>query len=120
MFQLIQLILQNLTFFALHLKNLTSFPKPLSAQQKLYNIEYLRKIADIYNINITCLLDDYMMFMYKGQGKQIKSLRKSLGLTQDKLADLFNTPKSNIKHWEHERSFMQYDNFVKIKRFFDI
>ena len=58
--------------------------------------------------------------MYKGQGVQIKVLRKSLGLTQDKLADLFGTPKSNIKHWEHERSFMQYDNFVKIKRFFDI
>ena len=34
MLQLIQLILQNLTFFALHLKNLTSFPKPLSAKQE--------------------------------------------------------------------------------------
>ncbi len=34
MFQLIQLILQSLTFFALHLKNLTSFPKPLSAKQE--------------------------------------------------------------------------------------
>ena len=89
-------------------------------EQKLYNIDYLQKIADIYKIDIACLLDDYMMFMYKGQAKQIKALRKSLGLTQDKLADLFATPKSNIKHWEHERSFMQYDNFVKIKRFFDI
>ena len=61
-----------------------------------------------------------MMFMYKGQGVQIKALRKSLGLTQDQLADLFGTPKSNIKHWEQESSFMQYNNFVKIKRFFDI
>ena len=77
-------------------------------------------IADIYKIDITCLFDDYMMFMYKGQGVQIKTLRKSLGLTQDKLADLFGTPKSNIKHWEHERSFMQYDNFVKIKKFLGI
>ena len=34
MLQLIQLILQNLTFFALHLKNLTSFPKPLSAREE--------------------------------------------------------------------------------------
>ena len=30
----------------------------------------------------------------------VKALRKSLGLTQDKLADLFDTPKSNLKHWE--------------------
>ena len=34
MFQLIQLILQNLTFFALHLKNLNAFPKPLSAAKE--------------------------------------------------------------------------------------
>ena len=89
-------------------------------EQKLYNIDYLQKIADIYNVNIACLLDDYMMFMYKGQGVQIKARRKALGLTQEQLADLFNTPKSNVKHWERERSFMQYDNFIKIKRFFDI
>ena len=38
----------------------------------------------------------------------------------NQLADLFGTPKSNVKHWERERSFMQYDNFIKIKRFFDI
>ncbi len=41
MLQLIQLILQNLTFFALHLKNLTSFPKPLSAKKES---ELLRKM----------------------------------------------------------------------------
>ena len=75
-------------------------------EQKLYNIDYLQKIADIYNVNIACLLDDYMMFMYKGQGVQIKARRKALGLTQEQLADLFNTPKSNVKHWERERSFM--------------
>ncbi len=34
MFQLIQFIIQNLTFFALHLKNLNSFPKPLSAAKE--------------------------------------------------------------------------------------
>lgn len=34
MLQLIQLILQNLTFFALHLKNLNSFPKPLSSAKE--------------------------------------------------------------------------------------
>lgn len=34
MFQLIQFIIQNLTFFALHLKNLNAFPKPLSAAKE--------------------------------------------------------------------------------------
>ena len=43
MFQLIQLIFQNLTFFALHLKNLCSFPKPLSTSKEK---ELLIKMKD--------------------------------------------------------------------------
>lgn len=34
MLQILQFILQNLTFFALHLKNLAGFPKPLSAKRE--------------------------------------------------------------------------------------
>ena len=47
MFQLIQLILQNLTFFALHLKNLTSFPKPLSAQQERELLQKMKQNGDL-------------------------------------------------------------------------
>ena len=47
MFQLIQLILQNLTFFALHLKNLTSFPKPLSAQRERELLQKMRQNGDL-------------------------------------------------------------------------
>ena len=47
MFQLIQLILQNLTFFALHLKNLTSFPKPLSAQRERELLQKMKQNADL-------------------------------------------------------------------------
>ncbi len=34
MFELLKLAFANLTFFALHLKNMSSFPKPLSAKQE--------------------------------------------------------------------------------------
>ena len=47
MFQLIQLILQNLTFFALHLKNLTSFPKPLSAQRERELLHKMKQKGDL-------------------------------------------------------------------------
>lgn len=43
MLQLLQFILQNLTFFALHLKNLTSFPKPLPAKRES---ELLKKMKE--------------------------------------------------------------------------
>ena len=47
MFQLIQLILQNLTFFALHLKNLTSFPKPLSTQRERELLQKMKQNSDL-------------------------------------------------------------------------
>ena len=47
MFQLIQFILQNLTFFALHLKNLTSFPKPLSAPQERELLQKMKQNNDL-------------------------------------------------------------------------
>lgn len=43
MFELISLILQNLTFFALHLKNMNSFPKPLTAKKERELIEQMEK-----------------------------------------------------------------------------
>lgn len=47
MYQLIQLILQNLTFFALHLKNLTSFPKPLSAKRETELLHKMKNQGDV-------------------------------------------------------------------------
>ena len=46
MYHLIQLILQNLTFFALHLKNLTSFPKPLSAKRETELLHKMKHQGD--------------------------------------------------------------------------
>lgn len=43
MFELISLVLQNLTFFALHLKNMNSFPKPLTAKREKELIEKMHK-----------------------------------------------------------------------------
>lgn len=43
MFELIRMILQNLTFFALHLRSLTSFPKPLSPAEEKELMEKMKR-----------------------------------------------------------------------------
>ena len=43
MFELISLVFQNLTFFALHIKNMNSFPKPLSAKKERELLEKMQK-----------------------------------------------------------------------------
>lgn len=42
MFEFLSLILQNLTFFALHLKNMNSFPKPLTAKKERELLEKMK------------------------------------------------------------------------------
>ncbi len=43
MFEFLSFIFQNLTFFALHLKNMNSFPKPLSAKKEGELLERMEK-----------------------------------------------------------------------------
>ena len=43
MYELISFVFQNLTFFALHLKNMNSFPKPLSSKEERVLLEKMQK-----------------------------------------------------------------------------
>lgn len=43
MLELISFVFQNLTFFALHLKNMNSFPKPLTAKKEKELLEKMKK-----------------------------------------------------------------------------
>ena len=58
MFDFISFVFQNLTFFALHLKNINSFPKPLSAKkekelsQTFANLERIWDEYDVYEKGI--------------------------------------------------------------------
>jgi len=41
----------------------------------------LQKIATILQVNVTCLLDDYNLFLHRGQTTQIEALREDMGLS---------------------------------------
>lgn len=60
-----------------------------------------------------------MLFLYEGQGKQLKAIRKELGLTQRQFADMLGVPIGSLKHWEHDRCVMTYKNFVKCISIYD-
>ena len=53
-----------------------------SGRLDFYPIAKLKLIAEFYGIEVTELLDDYNLYMYKGQGWQVRALRKSMGMTQ--------------------------------------
>lgn len=47
----------------------------------------MERIAQLFEVPVERLLDDYNLFLRNGQGKQIKAIRMKLGLTQREYAD---------------------------------
>lgn len=71
-----------------------------------YPLENMEKLAEMYNVPITSLLDEYNMFLYRGQGKQIRALRKAKGMTQKQFAEMLGISEYRLKAWENDRAQM--------------
>ena len=69
----------------------------------LYPLEHMEKIAQLFEVPVDTLLDDYNLFLRNGQGEQIKAIRMKLGLTQKQYADKLGVSLGNLKHWEQNR-----------------
>lgn len=80
----------------------------------IYPLDKLSKVAELFKIDITSLLDDYNLFLYNGQGQQIKKLRKSLKLTQSEFAKYIDTSLGTLKKWEQNRVNIQKKTFKKL------
>ena len=65
--------------------------------------ENLQSLSRLFNIPLETLLDDYNLFLRKGQGEQIKTIRTKLGLTQREYADKLGVSLGNLKQWEQNR-----------------
>lgn len=79
-----------------------------------YPIDKLSMIAELFKIDVTALLDEYNLFLYHGQGKQIKKLRKSLELTQSEFAKNIGIPLGTLKKWEQNRIKINKTSYLKI------
>lgn len=71
-----------------------------SREHDYYPSDKLNKIAELFGIDATDLLDDYNRFIYDGQGWKIRKLRKSMGLTQHQFGKLYGVSASAVKRWE--------------------
>lgn len=66
-------------------------------------LDKLQRFADMFKINIIMLLDEYHRFLYNGQGRQIKLIRKQLKMTQQKFSECIGVPIGTLKKWEQEK-----------------
>lgn len=68
-----------------------------------YPIEKMKLIAELLEVPVTELLDDYNMFLFNGQGKQIREKRIQLNMTQQEYADYLGVNLWNLKDWEQDQ-----------------
>ncbi len=68
-----------------------------------YPIEYMKKIAQLFEIPLEELLDEYNLFLYHGQGQQLRAMRAARNMTQSEYAQRLGVPLGNLKEWEIEQ-----------------
>ncbi len=74
------------------------------------------KIAELLEVDITSLLDDYNMFLYNGQGTYISTLRAKLKITQSTLAKMMSVELFKVKQWEQNKTRMFKSSWEKLMR----
>ena len=65
-----------------------------------YPIEHIKKLAALYGVSVTELLDDFNLFLYNNQGKQIREIRNHLGLSRKEYAKIIGVHPGSLKKWE--------------------
>ena len=60
----------------------------------------MEKLAQLYGVPVTELLDDFNLFLYNDQGKQIREIRNRLGLSRKEYAKIIGVHPGSLKKWE--------------------
>lgn len=68
--------------------------------------EIVDKLAELYQVPVDDLLDDYNRFLYNGQGKMIREYRESLGLKKKQFARLIKLDPGTLRCWENDEKQM--------------
>lgn len=81
-----------------------------------YPIEKMQKIAELFSVPVTDLLDEFNRFLYNGQGRQIKEMRQRRQMTQAEYARWIGVPFGTLQAWEQDRVRIGKQTWSRLKR----
>lgn len=73
------------------------------AGKDYYPVDKLSKIAKLFGVEITELMDEYNLFLYHDQGKQIRARRDTLGMTIIQYAKYLGVQPGKLRRWENNQ-----------------
>ena len=79
-----------------------------------YPLDKLSALAKLFDVPLEYLLDDYNAFLYKGQGRQVQTLRERMGLSRREFADKFGVWTTTVRDWETEPVRMTKQTWEKL------
>ena len=63
----------------------------------------MRKIAALFEVPVTELLDEYNLFLYYGQGEQIRNMRRLRNMSVNEYALRLGICGSVLGKWENDK-----------------
>ena len=85
-----------------------------SGARDYYPLDKLSSLAELFEVPLDYLLDDYNRFLYEGQGRQVRALRESIGLSRREFADRLRVWPSTVRDWETDSVRMTRQTWEKL------
>lgn len=76
-------------------------------------INKLEKIAEILEVDVTELMDEYTLFIYRGQGKEVKARREKMNMTMEQYAQHLRISLNRLSQWEEDKAQMLRSSWEK-------
>lgn len=80
-----------------------------------YPIPMMDKLAKLFDISVISLLDEYNLFLYYGQGEQIKRMRELREMTIREYAQHLGIYASNLRRWENNETRITKKSWAKLR-----
>lgn len=78
-----------------------------------YPKEIVDKLAELFDVPATDFLDEYNLFLYRGQGKMIREYRESLGMKKKPFARMIGLDPGLLRAWEADQKQMFRNSWEK-------
>ena len=87
---------------------------------KLVNIEFLKRVFEVLEINNKIKLPQYEEFILNNQSQKLKKLLKENGLNYKQFSKTINVDYSNVKKWLKGQAIMSKTSYNKIRNIYEI